>query len=162
MHEQHENTKRKLKIIGFILLGIGAICAIIGFADFFASFNGNGMPTLFWLPFIGLPMCGFGGTLLALGYKREISKYIKNESVPVVNEAAEELTPAVKAIKRALTDEDEAEQGEIICKKCGAKNPAEMRYCGKCGSPLVRICPHCGDIADSDDNFCGKCGKPLE
>lgn len=157
----HENIKRKLRIAGFILLAVGAVFAIIGFVDFFSVFtSGGGMPRLFWMLFLGLPMVGVGIMLLSLGYKREISKYFKNESVPVINEAADELTPAIKSIKRALKD-DEPQKDEITC-KCGARNPAGMRFCGQCGKPLVRVCPHCGDIAEPDDNFCGKCGKPLD
>src|SRR5215813_14260449 len=47
------------------------------------------------------------------------------------------------------------------CGSCGFENPAEMSFCGKCGTALSPSCPQCGFENPSDFAFCGKCGRPL-
>lgn len=165
--QQHNNTKKKLKIIGGILVAIGAVCVLVGFIDFFSAFNGSGMPKLFFLCFIGLPTFGVGLMLLLFGFKKEISTYVKNESVPVINEAADELKPAVKsvvsAVKEGLQGEETTqEKGDRICPHCGKNNDADHAFCAYCGKPLEKVCPVCGAKQDSGDVFCGKCGAELE
>ena len=159
MSDNHQNTKKKLKIIGTILLIVGIVFAATGFISFFSAFNHGGMPELFWMAFIGLPMCGVGGMILSFAYKREISKYVKDESVPVINEAAEDLSPAVKAVVRAVKD-GTGERHGITC-RCGEVNPPDGKFCTKCGAPLLSACPHCGGTVDADDKYCGNCGKKI-
>ncbi|MDE6586685.1 MAG: zinc ribbon domain-containing protein [Clostridia bacterium] len=162
MQDNHESTKKKLKIIGGILLVVGAVFAITGFISFFSAFNNGGWPELFWMAFLGLPMCGIGGSIIGIAYKREISKYMKDESVPVINEAAEELSPAVKAVTRAVKDGVGGSRGgsNITC-KCGEVNPPDGKFCTRCGAPLLSACPHCGGTVDADDKFCGNCGNKI-
>ena len=50
----HENKKKTLKVLGAIILVIGLIFTIIGFASFFGSF-GRGFTRYFWCSFVGLP-----------------------------------------------------------------------------------------------------------
>lgn len=160
MSEQHENQKRKLKIIGIVLTSVGAILTLTGMIDFFRTFYTSEMPRLVFFAMIGLPMLVIGIGLLGYAYKREISRYMKDESVPVINEASEELKPAVKAISQAVREGAQNER-EKIC-SCGAHNPADHNFCDKCGKPLSKICPNCGAAQDSDDAYCGKCGAKLE
>lgn len=164
--QQHNNTKKKLKIIGGVLTAVGAVCALIGFIDFFSVFNdGGGMPKLFFLCFIGLPLLGVGLMLLSFGFKKEISTYVKNESVPVINEAADELKPAVKSVVSAVREgiQPDGQNGHTIkCPKCGAENPADHKFCSECGGSLVKTCPVCGAQQEADDKFCGKCGTKFE
>ena len=47
------------------------------------------------------------------------------------------------------------------CPSCGFDNPAEMRFCGGCGSRLSHACPQCGADNPADFHFCGNCGAPL-
>ena len=52
----------------------------------------------------------------------------------------------------------------IICPKCGAQNPAEMKFCGNCGAPLrptEKTCPKCGAKNPPGMKFCGNCGAKL-
>ena len=51
---------------------------------------------------------------------------------------------------------------EISCPSCGAANPAENRFCGTCGDPLVRTCPVCGTENPVANRFCGHCGARLD
>ena len=89
-NENHEKLKKRLKIAGFILLAVGFVCTVVGMANFFSSaMGGDGeMPKLFWLMFIGVPCLGVGGSLIGFAYRREIMNFNKNESVPVINDAA--------------------------------------------------------------------------
>ena len=108
-NENHEKLKKRLKIAGFILLAVGFVCTVVGMANFFSSaMGGDGeMPKLFWLMFIGVPCLGVGGSLLGFAYRREIMNFNKNESVPVINDAAGEIAPAVRNIAEAVKTADE-------------------------------------------------------
>lgn len=168
MNEQkHNETKKKLRIAGIILLVIGAICAITGFADMFISVSNAGMPSLFFLLFLGFPMIFIGTVLLIFSFKKEIGTYIKNESVPVINEAADELKPAVKSVVSAVKEglkgeETKDEKGERVCPHCGKHNDDDHAFCAYCGKPLGKVCPVCGAKQNLDDAFCGKCGAKLD
>src|SRR5208282_712313 len=48
------------------------------------------------------------------------------------------------------------------CLRCSAGNPAGMKFCGQCGSPLVSTCPSCGVGNPPEHKFCGQCGLPLD
>ena len=47
------------------------------------------------------------------------------------------------------------------CGSCGFENPAEMSFCGKCGTALTPSCPQCGFENPPGFAFCGKCGHLL-
>ncbi len=48
------------------------------------------------------------------------------------------------------------------CPKCGAEAPEGAKFCGSCGSSLIRTCPNCGVEVPSDARFCLSCGTPQE
>lgn len=158
--EKHNATKKKLKILGFCLLAIGGIFTVIGFISFFSAFGGNGAPRFFWCAFIGLPMLAGGAMVTTLAYKQEISRFVKNESVPVINEASEEIAPAIRNVASAVKDGIDGEN-ENFCPACGASNNEENSFCGKCGKALKKTCPKCGKSAPADNAFCGNCGEKL-
>lgn len=154
-NNQHEKIKKKLRIVGFTLLAIGFIFAMIGFIDFFAT---NDFPTKFWCLFVGIPLLGIGGMLTLLSFQREMHSYAKNESVPVINEASEELSPAIRNTAQAI--KDGLLQNEIVC-SCGKTNEIGDKFCSGCGKQLSTVCPHCGKTVEASDIFCGECGKQL-
>lgn len=161
-NDKHNLTKRKLKIAGFCVLGVSVVLSLIGLIDLFTAISSDrGMPKLFWMLFIGFPLIAVGVNLLMFGYKREISKYVKDESIPVINEAGKEIQPAVssiaQAVKEGLSDSD-----TIVCPSCGAGNPTANKYCKDCGKPLVKICPECKTAQSADSVFCGNCGAKLQ
>jgi hypothetical protein len=55
------------------------------------------------------------------------------------------------------------------CTNCGTANPAETKFCGNCGNPLVapkmqnkeNLCAQCGTTNPPEYKFCGSCGTPL-
>ena len=173
--KRHENIKKKLKIIGTILLVIGIVCEIAGMLDIFLVANSQGrMPSLFFLAFLGAPLIMVGIVMLIFACRREILSYTKNEVVPVVNDAAQELTPAIKSVMNAVKDGLKTEDGAIedtrttavpsgtVCPACGAVNQPKNKFCDKGGVKLFKICPSCGAKQEGVDAFCGECGAKLD
>ena len=153
---KHERTKRIFKITGICLIVAGAAFAITGFIDFFTSFGTGDMPSLFWCLFIGLPMLAAGASPTALGFRREITGYVKNETIPVINEAGQEITPAVSAIAKAVKGEE-----SNLCPICSKPNDEEAKFCRHCGADLLVTCKNCGKKVKSGA-FCSECGAKLE
>ena len=92
LKKQHERTKRTLKIVGVLIAVAGLGLAVIGLVDMVSSASAGEMPSLFWGLIAGIPMLGVGGMLCLTGFRKEISRYLKNESVPVINETGRELS----------------------------------------------------------------------
>lgn len=154
--EKHEKLKKKLKIAGFVLVIVGAVLALAAFIDFFITVDPDkGMPKLFFLAFIGLPMLGIGAGLLTFGFRREIATYSKNESVPVINEASSEIAPAIQNVVKAAKTES-----GVRC-ECGALNDADAKFCKACGKPLAKTCDNCGENNSADSAYCNNCGNKL-
>ena len=146
-----KNTKKTLKILGGTIATIGLTLAIVGFVNLFSASHSDGFPKLFWLSFVGLPMLAFGLMLLLFGFRREISRYAINATMPIVNETLQELSPAIQS----LTE-------KVISCDCGAKNLASSKFCSNCGKALVKTCPNCNQVVDSNANFCNVCGAKIE
>lgn len=157
--EKHERTKRILKIVGPIVAAAGLILAVVGFVSFFSSFGGDGMPSLFWCAFVGMPVFVIGLGITFTAFRREIATYHKNESAPVVNEFAEDIKPAVQSVASAVRETAAAQNA--ICPDCGEKNDADAKFCKNCGAALRKVCPDCGEQNDADAKFCKSCGKSL-
>lgn len=160
-NEQHEKIKKRLKIIGGILLGVGICLTAIGLFSFFSAFGGNGTPDMFWCAFLGLPTLGIAGSLLNIAYRREFSRYMKNETTPVINEASEDLAPAIKNVVAAIKDGSQSESNGIACGNCGKINDIDSRFCANCGKTLTKIYPNCKEAVDPDSAFCNHCGQKL-
>lgn len=50
----------------------------------------------------------------------------------------------------------------MLCSTCQTENPAEMRFCNGCASPLRRACPRCGAENPCSARYCGQCTLPLD
>jgi hypothetical protein len=122
-------TKLLLAIIGCTLLITGIALSAIGFANF-GNFDNN----LFSLTFIGLPCIAFGIGIIVFSFSQNIARFIKNEHAPVINEFAEEISPAIKTYTSAVKD-GLTEQDTKLC-TCGNKNPKDAAFCNKCGAKL--------------------------
>lgn len=156
--DSHEETKKKIKIIGFIVLGAGIILSATGLISFISVFGSGAFPRTFFLVFLGFPMIGIGASMLSFAYKREIMRYSKNEGVPVLNEAIEEVAPTVKKV---VSGEKTANGKAKQCPSCGAENSDKNKFCSECGTMLDKICPTCGNKVGADDKFCPNCGAKL-
>ena len=157
--EKHERIKRTLKIVGPIVTVAGLILAVVGFVSFFSSFGDDGMPSLFWCAFVGMPVFVIGLGITFTAFRREIATYHKNESAPVINEFAEDIKPAVQSVASAVRETAAAQ--DAICPDCGEKNDADAKFCKNCGAALRKVCPDCGEQNDADAKFCKSCGKSL-
>jgi len=49
----------------------------------------------------------------------------------------------------------------VRCPQCGQDNPADARFCMRCGTSLTRPCPNCGTPNSLTAQFCLRCGTPL-
>jgi class 3 adenylate cyclase/tetratricopeptide (TPR) repeat protein len=47
------------------------------------------------------------------------------------------------------------------CPRCGFDNPAGLKFCGECGTPLTAPCPRCGFANPPQFKFCGECGTSI-
>ncbi|MBF0627687.1 MAG: AAA family ATPase [Magnetococcales bacterium] len=47
------------------------------------------------------------------------------------------------------------------CSHCHQDNRQGVRYCTRCGTPLVAICPQCHAPRAAEDTYCGECGIRL-
>lgn len=159
----HQKKKQTLKICGFLCLSVGIIFSLIGLIDFFRAFSSmSGAPTLFFFCFIGFPMIGAGAGMLSFGYRQEILRYSKNESVPVFNEAGKEIAPGVTdiaaAVSKGLNNPDSPHANRC---SCGTLNEPGSKFCKSCGKPLTIACTHCGAEIPADSKFCNSCGTKL-
>ena len=171
---RHQGTVRVLRIVGWILLPIGLTLVIIGMASFMTSFGSGQMPTLFYLTFAGFPFLAGGGICLSLGYHRKMTEFMATQTAPVAKDFTNYMVDgtsdsfAKAAGKIANEIKGGNKNSNVVegvtantCSKCGFVNPAESRFCAKCGAPLTKVCPSCGAVNDDGAKFCNSCGKEL-
>ncbi|WP_099205250.1 SPFH domain-containing protein [Scatolibacter rhodanostii] len=48
-----------------------------------------------------------------------------------------------------------------VCPKCGASNHSGLKFCGQCGSSLIKTCIKCGEAVDDMQKFCPHCGNSM-
>lgn len=130
--KDYSKTKKTFRTLGFIILPIGLVLSIIGFIDFFMSFNSMTQPKLFFCLFIGLPLTSIGIIFLILGFMKELNSFAASQSAPVhkdvinymLDGTREEVNKTINASKK------------IICPKCKAENDADAKFCKNCGEEL--------------------------
>lgn len=110
MSNNHEKFKRTMKIAGLILLAIGIVFIVIGAADFAHTFKSKEIPEKFWAFFVGFPLFAFGAMCTMIGFHREIVRYMKDETMPVAKEAAQELKAALTEDGAKKPDGAESEE----------------------------------------------------
>ncbi|HHW38189.1 MAG TPA: hypothetical protein GXX18_13290 [Bacillales bacterium] len=161
--EQHKKARSFYRILGPVLLFIGAICLIMASIDFF-TLQGFEEPKFFWLFFLSLPIIFIGFVLTGFGFGGAIAKYQSREYAPVAkdtfNYLATETTSGVKEISKAIQEGANSTQS-LICYKCNGENLIHAKFCSYCGEKLVQICPHCEEVNTADALYCNHCGKSL-
>ena len=107
---QNTGIRSALRVLGFIILPVGAIFAGIGLIDFFSAFGSFHPPTKFWCAFVGLPLIGLGITCLKAGYLRTIGGYVAGETAPVAADTlkyvSEELRPTIRDLAHDIRETD--------------------------------------------------------
>jgi predicted nucleic acid-binding Zn ribbon protein len=155
----HKQVKLLLRAIGLLLLLGGITLCIIGFMNF-----GNFESDLFMLTILGCPCVAFGIGLTIFSFAQSISRYVKNEHVPILNEFAEDISPTIRSITQSAK---EGFMGNIphVCSKCGKQFDTDDAFCSNCGQKISitnKFCSKCGAGIEADDKFCSKCGAPLD
>jgi len=135
-----------LRVGGAVLVGIGLIFTLAGFADFFSSMGTFNGPKNFWMAFIGLPMLAIGASMLRAGFVGTATRYVAGEVAPTLKDALGYVGVGSE---------------QAVCAKCGGTNRADAKFCDHCGAPLSVTCPSCGHLNVADATFCDECGKPL-
>lgn len=168
---RHAAVRRSLRTIGPIVLGFGAVLALVGLVDFFRSFGGFEPPRYFWCAFVGLPIAMFGVVLTNIAYLGAITRYVTREGLPIQREAFNEMvettSPAIEALARAVgqgisAGTDATRTSTRDCPGCHAANPLEARFCQQCGIALsAAACPRCAEPTAPGARFCSQCGSPL-
>src|SRR4051794_2398859 len=140
---RHEQTRNILRIIGPGLLLAGLILTGTGLISFFSSFGTFEPPRYFWCAFLGLPTLAAGMGLTKFAYLGAIARYFSGEVSPVgkdtFNYLAEGTSEGVRTVAHAVgqglsSGTRGTEASETRCPKCGAPNPADARYCDRCGA----------------------------
>lgn len=159
---KHKKIKIILRISGAILLICGIVFVIVGMVDFFQSTMDfpNGRPSKMWCFICGIPLIPIGAGLFALGFEKEMMRYVKNESVPIINELGQEVSPAIQNIVAAVKKGATKSTGTTC--SCGQINEIESKFCKNCGKSLVQTCPNCNAQIDKDSKFCDNCGERLK
>jgi len=105
---QHAHIRAILRVGGPVVLGLGLVFTLVGFASFFASFGSFEPPRYFWCAFIGLPLMFVGGAMCMLGYLGAFQRFVAGESAPVakdvVNYLGENVQPGVRAVAKAVAE----------------------------------------------------------
>lgn len=140
--ENNNATKPKifltLRIIGFSLLGFGAVMAVIGLS-LFGNFDSS---------FIGITLLSIGGFCFVPGIAMvfisfmpginktmiKTAKYIQEDNKQDLKDIAntgaeiseEAITRTVRAVKKGF-------QNTKYCRHCGAEILEDSKFCSKCG-----------------------------
>jgi len=133
MKRDYSKYKTVMRILGILLIILGAIIGIYGFTSFgTGGFEGSRSSGLLFV--FGFGLIGVGLVLLFASLVRPIGKYY-----------ATELTPAMKISGEAV--------GEGLKESGFGKSETKE---------VIKVkCPHCGYLNSEDAEFCSKCGKKI-
>lgn len=169
---QHAELRRRLRLIGPIVVGIGVIFTLIGMVSFFSAFGSFESPRYFWCAFVGLPLIGIGTWICKFAFLGSVTRYMANEVAPVgkdmVNYMASETKGAVRdvasAIGEGLRAGQPAQEVRLLrCHKCNHDNATLSKFCNHCGTSLAKSkpCGGCGELNDPEARFCDHCGTAM-
>ena len=155
--KDYSKTKKTFRTLGVIILPIGLVLSIIGFIDFFMSFNSMTQPKLFFCLFIGMPLVFIGIIFLILGFMKELNSFAASQSAPVHKDVINYMLDGTREeVNKTINASN-----KIICPECKAENDKDALFCSNCGHKLKIICPKCNAENDADAKFCKNCGEEL-
>ena len=133
---KHKLVKIILRIIGFSLIGlsiIGAILLIIFFSkiDFMLQtifIFLTILPTVIAIPFI------------FLSFASNIGKYGAKESVEIQKQVMKDIVDDSKQFSKEIASsvKETVDQNNIVCSYCHHKNSIDAKYCDECGKLLEK------------------------
>jgi hypothetical protein len=160
-----------LRSLGVVLTVVGAGFTAVGMISFFSAFSSHESPSYFWCAFVGLPLLGFGTSLLKYGYLGAASRYVAGEVAPVATDTAkyvaDEVAGSVRKLAAAARGREAGTDDAIIgshCSACGAEQHTSSRFCDQCGVDLTsasRVCRSCRGDNEADARFCRHCGMAM-
>jgi zinc ribbon protein len=110
------------RAIGFAILVIGVFFLLAALVDFFGAMSADeGMPSKFWMAFVGLPLIVVGGWFLQAGFVGAASRYVASETAPA---------------GRTTSEPWQAKGEDRSCPRCGKRAAASARFCDACGAGL--------------------------
>jgi hypothetical protein len=147
LDSDHAAKRNALRVVGVALVVVGGLLTAAGLADFFSAFNSTGgMPTRFWMAFIGLPVLGWGIRICKFAFLGDISRYTAGEVAPVARDTMDYLGFGGQ---------------KVTCPKCHRANDPGAHFCEDCGTSLEARCSRCGHPVGAGAHFCGECGAPV-
>ena len=186
-HESHDGFRNAMRLIGPVLILVGAGMFIAGVVSFGDNFDDKfddvgGKSALdweiervtgkqpqkpkpanrFWMCFVGIPLLGIGIGMTRAGYLGVAARYVAGETAPV---ARDTINYVVDGTKDSIRDVAEAIRGDaddaVVCPKCEHRNDADAKFCDDCGAALAVMCAKCGEANDADAKFCSACGTAV-
>lgn len=97
----HQGSARTTLRVGGLVLGVVALALVVtAGVDFFGTMSADpfsaegtaGVPTKFWMFFVGLPLGALSAWMLMAGFFGVATRYIAGEALPVANEGLDYLT----------------------------------------------------------------------
>lgn len=163
--KDHPQTKKIVRLIGFLATAAGLILMVISISDFFASMGTFDMPDKFGLGFIGMPLLFVGIVCLSFGYMKEVGEYTASQTAPVAKDVTNYMLDGtreevVKTIQKVVGSIKESSQGKV-CYQCQTQNEVEAKFCDHCGARLIKECRYCHEENDGNARYCRDCGKEL-
>ncbi|MGA8257013.1 MAG: zinc ribbon domain-containing protein [Nocardioides sp.] len=135
---QSTTTRMVLRVLGFVLVGLGLVFAITGgmdFADEVDTFEGPGFGAILRMAGGGF-MVVFGLGALNAGFLGVQTRYVAGETMPTVKQSAAYLSDGEGVLGAGRTVDDEPTAGPF-CRSCGVRNDADAKFCDGCGTSLA-------------------------
>ncbi len=143
---QQRGARTTFRVLGVVLVLVGLALVGTALADFFASFSslGEGMPTKFWMAFVGLPVLAVGIWAVMAGFMGTASRYVAGETLPVVKDGLGYLTQGhgLDGLGR-------------VADATPTDRVAAAAYCTECGAALS------GTALSGTARFCSGCGHAV-
>ena len=126
-----ETTRKILRVVGVLSMGIALVLITISFVDFFTVGDGfDDQPTKMWMFFVALPFFLVGGGCLQAGFVGAASRYTVGQTSPAVREFGSAFRGDSPEPRRR-TDAD-----GTFCSECGVRNDRGARFCDSCGHAI--------------------------
>jgi class 3 adenylate cyclase/DNA-binding winged helix-turn-helix (wHTH) protein/predicted ATPase len=99
-------------------------------------------------------------TALLLSLPREGHPWDQSEAAPAPTPPArQQAEPLLGGF--LPSSQTTPQEGHRACPQCQQKNSVRARFCGECGTQLVRVCPACGHAESPHTRLCSACGTLL-